>query len=284
MEDENLLIENEENLEKNNFLEILEENNLLVKKSLSMLIGFFSLSLLSIFFFIYFQTNKFFIFTLNRSYDNIPNPMVTKIFSIVFIVIILIGIIAHFILLKEYFKRRDYTEEQKVESFDFFKKIFSLCDMFNIVPTFLVIVMIINGFLFSFAQVDGPSMQPTFCDGDPVIIRYVDIYEDDDIVVFEVNKSGSIIYLIKRIVAIPGDKLVVNSSGVWVNDELVESNVSYVNFENYINIDSLEEGYYFVLGDNRNNSTDSRILGLIEYDKMIGKVVFKISNATCQLN
>ena len=122
-------------------------------------------------------------------------------------------------------------------------------------------------------------MTPTFCDNDAVIIKYVDEYEKQDIIIFQVEElDGSVIYLIKRLIAMPGDKLVVNSTGVWVNDVLVEDNIVGGTLSYNLTI---PEGYFYVLGDNRDNSSDSRTRGLVPYEDMIGKVVLKISGTTC---
>jgi signal peptidase I len=254
--------------------EKLIEDKKLMKKSLRAIISFFTLTIACIVLFIILQDNKFFIFNIHRSYDNVPNPMISQLFSLFFIVIIIIGFISFIILGVRYFRRLKEADEERIASFDNYKKLYNTSDIFSVVPVFLVIVMVVNGFFFSFAQVDGPSMQPTFCDNDAVIIKYVEDYNQEDIVIFEVQEDGSTIYLIKRLIAGPGDKLVVNQNGVYVNDVLVEDTI--VNGLVTYDIDEIPDGFYYVMGDNRNNSSDSRTRGLIAYDDLIGIVVLKI--------
>lgn len=260
--------------------ELLNEHKKLMRKSLRMIISFFTLTITCVILFVILQDNKFFIFNIHRSFENVPNPLITEMFSVFFIIIIAIGVLSYLGMVFAYLKRRNMTEEENIETLPKYKRWYNISDVFGVVPIFLVIVMIINGFFFSFAQVDGPSMMPTFCDNDAVIIKYVNDYVKEDIVIFQVEENdGSVIYLIKRLVAQPGDKLVVNSTGVWVNDTLIEDNI--LNGTVAYNIDAIPAGYYYVLGDNRDNSSDSRTRGLVSYEDMIGIVVLKISGTTC---
>ncbi|MCK4551477.1 MAG: signal peptidase I [Tenericutes bacterium] len=267
----------EENTEQFN------ENKKLMSRSPRRIISFFTLLIICMILFIILQSNKFFIFNINRSFDNVPNPMIAQLFSYVFIVIIILGILSYIYLTISYIKRKKLNNDNQLETIDKYKKIYNISDIFSIVPIFLVFVLIVNGFFYSFAQVDGSSMQPTFCNNDAVIIRYSEDFEQNDIVIFELEETdGSLIYLIKRLKAGPGDKLVVDSTGVWVNNILVEDDVD--SRTQQYHIESLPEGVFYVLGDNRSNSVDSRVNGLIAQEDMIGKVVVKLSNQTCPLN
>lgn len=256
--------------------ESLAENEKLMKKSPRMIITFFALFFLCIVLFFAFQTNKFFIFNLNRTFENTPSPLIAEIFSMFFFVIIIVALISYIVFAFTYYRRLDKNGLDQLDSLSSFRTLYNTADVFGIVPLFLIVVMIINGFFFSFAQVDGISMNPTFCDNDAVVIRYVEDYEAQDIVILEYDDM----YLIKRLIALPGDKLVVNASGVYVNDVLIETTVPNGSVAYDLII---PEGFYYVMGDNRECSKDSRFFGLVDADNMLGKVIMRISNETCPI-
>ena len=91
----------------------------------------------------------------------------------------------------------------------------------------------------------------------------------------EVNDQGTV--YIKRIVGTPGDQVNIESNGsIFVNDiELVIKNVKKANNGDTFNI-KLSENEYFLVGDNRENSIDSRMFGPISIDRIIGKAYLKI--------
>ena len=91
----------------------------------------------------------------------------------------------------------------------------------------------------------------------------------------EVNDQATV--YIKRIVGTPGDQINIESNGsIFVNDiELEIKNVNKTNNGDTFDI-KLSENEYFLVGDNRENSFDSRIFGSISKDRIIGKAYFKI--------
>lgn len=125
--------------------------------------------------------------------------------------------------------------------------------------------------------VSGDSMEPSFHSGQTVLInRFRDEYSCGDIVIFksEKNKFGIRQKYIKRIIGTPGDTIRIFDGKIYVN----ESVSSYINEEvndpgelEYPLI--LMEDEYFVVGDNINNSKDSRILGPIKKKDIIGRVL-----------
>ena len=135
------------------------------------------------------------------------------------------------------------------------------------------------------SRVDGLSMYPTLNDNDLLIVNklsYNDhIPERGDIITFKSDlidsKTGKKENLVKRVIALPGEHLVISNNQVFINDILLEE--PYLdNVYTSGNIDIvIPDNDIFVMGDNREHSTDSRdpILGTISLDKVIGKADFR---------
>ncbi len=141
------------------------------------------------------------------------------------------------------------------------------------------------------------SMVPTLQPKDMVIIQKTKDVGKGDIIVFKsdmifgesgvkelpfyrrlfVNENTRK-KLIKRVIAGPGDKIVIEGADVYVNDELLDE--PYINDSGYDTVffEQIPEGYYFVMGDNRRFSMDSRNpdIGLIEEERIVGKTTYRI--------
>jgi signal peptidase I len=133
---------------------------------------------------------------------------------------------------------------------------------------------LIQRYVFSQAIVKGESMQPTLHNNDILILWQLGDVKRDDVIVFQpVNEPDP---FIKRIIGVPGDTLKIDNQGVYLNGEYMES-CSII--ETYCQQNKelvIPDGHYFVMGDNRNNSTDSRKIGLIKKDQIIGEAVFRL--------
>jgi len=128
--------------------------------------------------------------------------------------------------------------------------------------------------------VEGSSMRPTVSDRDRLLVEKVSyrLHEPrrGDVVVFRTNRKE---VLIKRVIGVPGDTVLVKDHAVYVNGQRLEED--YINGQMiaYTQIGPIEvpEGRYFVLGDNRNASRDSRdpSLGLIEEKSIVGRALLR---------
>ena len=132
----------------------------------------------------------------------------------------------------------------------------------------------------------GQSMEPTIYSGDTVLVnRLVYLVTDPDygdLIVFKPNGNENSPYYIKRVVGVPGDTVTIESGRVFVNGELLDEDIITESMEDAGLAEegvTLGEGEYFVLGDNRNNSEDSRSadIGNVSIDDILGQAWFIIS-------
>lgn len=173
-------------------------------------------------------------------------------------------------------------KENKKESF-----LSSLYDWIEVVSISVIIVIMIFTFVARLSTVDGDSMYPTLIDGERLIVS--DLFyspENGDIVVLQEKNAFFTSPLVKRIIAQEGQTIDFDYENWGVYVDGVKLTEPYINRElekamkNYGSPDSVTvpEGHIFVMGDNRNHSTDSRdsLVGFVEYDEIIGKVVFRL--------
>ncbi|WP_373232066.1 signal peptidase I [Cohnella sp.] len=157
-----------------------------------------------------------------------------------------------------------------------------------------LLVFVIRWLLVSPFIVDGPSMQPNFWDRERIIVNKIlyDIRQPErgEVIVFHVPDEGR--DFIKRVIGLPGETVKVEGDTIYINGKPLEENylkdahekahaagVLYnsnepdrSNFPNSRNPDGLvPEGMLFVMGDNRSNSEDSRMIGFIPVERIIGR-------------
>ena len=136
-----------------------------------------------------------------------------------------------------------------------------------------VIVFIINNYFFQICFVQGISMEPTLKDGQILISRKFHLnIKNNDIILMKFKND----IIIKRVVGIPGDKLKIQDNYLYVNDN--KNDDFYIdNFGVLEDEVILGKDEYFVLGDNRKNSIDSRFeeIGIVPKDKIEGIILNK---------
>ena len=142
----------------------------------------------------------------------------------------------------------------------------------------LIVVVLLRTFIITPIIVNGESMNTTLKEKQILILnKYDKKYNRRDIVVVNYFNGEKEERLIKRVMGLPGEKVEYNENKLYINDKKVEDRFAKdtENFElSYIDIDmkKIPEGYYFVIGDNRNNSIDSRIIGLVKKEDIKGTV------------
>lgn len=147
----------------------------------------------------------------------------------------------------------------------------------------IVVVIFTIIYIATVQQIVGPSMESTYNDQDIVILnklhyRLFDIKRFD---VVSLRYDGSK-YLIKRVIGLPGEKIEYKENKLYVNNKIIEEPFLEENtITEYFSLTSLgyekiPENMYLVLGDNRENSLDSREIGLIKKQDVLGKINLRI--------
>ena len=143
------------------------------------------------------------------------------------------------------------------------------------------IVYLVFAFFLGIAQVEQSSMVPNFAEGDIVVFNRLEKdYGFGDVIIAQSTEKQSLI--IKRIIGTPGDTIeITDNQQILINGEAIrenwQSNGNLAQGRASLPI-TLKEGEYFVLGDNRNHSSDSRnpAVGVIHREQIIGKAWLRI--------
>ena len=148
----------------------------------------------------------------------------------------------------------------------------------------LVLTWVIITFVGQRTRVDGRSMENTLHNGDNLIVEKLSYRFSDpkrfDIIVFP--PTGKKEYYIKRIIGLPGETVQIKDGQILINGEVYNEKDEFPAITNAGLASepiTVGKGQYFVLGDNRNNSEDSRHngMGLVDSDRIVGKLWFTIS-------
>ena len=160
-----------------------------------------------------------------------------------------------------------------------------LRDIYQIVICVAIAVFltaVVTTYFVSYTRINGKSMEIALDDGDIVMLNRIGYHLHDpkqfDVIVFSGNQG---VRLVKRIIAVPGQTVQIVDGKIYIDGEVLEE--SYGSTETSTagiaaNPITLKEDEYFVLGDNRKYSTDSRseYVGLVKKEDIIGEVVYRI--------
>ncbi len=150
--------------------------------------------------------------------------------------------------------------------------------MRDLVVSAAISVLIIT-FLYQPVRVEGTSMLPRLEDHDRLFINkfvyHIESIQHGDIVVFHYHRDPEKSY-IKRVIAVPGDRLWIDRGSVWLNGQRLRENYVPAKYRDNRSMAEMvvPEGEYFMMGDHRSISSDSREFGPVERDLIYGKAVF----------
>ena len=144
----------------------------------------------------------------------------------------------------------------------------------------VVLALIIRSFIFTVVRVDGQSMEPNLHNNDRMIVWRLG-YEpkQGDIIIFNPPGYAKNIYWVKRVIAMGGQHVEIDyaTNSVYVDGEKLDE--SYLGEEmlpqSTLTEVDVPEGSIFVMGDNRNHSTDGRVIGPIEKERIVGRAVWR---------
>lgn len=157
----------------------------------------------------------------------------------------------------------------------------------------IVLAVVIRNFIFNVVKVQGDSMEATLQNNDRLVVwRLGYSPEQGDIVVFNPPGQGDNVFWIKRVIATEGQEVKIdlknnsvtvdgekldeyyindcqcNECGMYGGDDMIDRGFSYLDL-------TVPEGCVFVMGDNRNHSSDGRIIGPVSENSIIGKAVLR---------
>lgn len=138
----------------------------------------------------------------------------------------------------------------------------------EIIPYIVIVlvVILIRTFLITPIKVIGPSMNPTLESGDIMILNKVSKIDRFDIVVIDSDKSNEV--LIKRVIGMPGETVEIKDGSIYINGKKLKENFGKGETSNYYI--KVPKNEYFVLGDNRPISADSRVFGTFNKKEIKG--------------
>ena len=143
----------------------------------------------------------------------------------------------------------------------------------SLIPYIIIIIVVIlaRTFIATPVRVNGSSMYPTLKGNEIMLLNKLGHINRFDIVVLKID--GREDNLIKRIIGLPGETVEIKDNDIYINDKKIEDKYGYGVTYNIDKV-TLKKDEYFILGDNRKISLDSRVFGTIHKDEIKGTTNF----------
>jgi signal peptidase I len=174
------------------------------------------------------------------------------------------------------FNLEQLSNEDDPSTVSFAKKIgLFIFEIIKVVIISLIIILPIRYYLIQPFYVEGASMEPNFYDKEYLVIDEISYRFNNpqrgEVIILK-NPNDRHFYFIKRVIGLPGEKIAVLNGRVFINDKQLEENyIKSFSHDDY-GPTTLADDEYFVMGDNRNNSSDSRYFGPLNRQDIIGRV------------
>lgn len=172
----------------------------------------------------------------------------------------------------------------------FLKKLF---EYILIIGVLFLCANVLMTFIFSSEKIEGQSMEPNFTDNERVLSLRITPIRRGDVVIFKAPDQDDH-YYVKRVIGLPGDNIEVKHDRLYINGKLEKENylkdfldekahrqgkqsdlTKSFTLKKLLNVDEVPANEYFVLGDNRGISLDSRSYGFIKRSSIIGVVFLR---------
>ena len=137
----------------------------------------------------------------------------------------------------------------------------------------VVVVVLIRTFIITPVRVDGDSMKNTLKNGDILLLYKLSSIDRFDIIVLDEEKDNE--KIIKRVIGLPGETVAIKKGKIYINDKVIDDEYAYGETTDYNKV-TLKDDEYFILGDNRLISKDSRYFGPIKDNEIKGEIVFRL--------
>ena len=190
----------------------------------------------------------------------------------------------------ESIERLNYDEHFENESVEEKESMFNVIkgyviEMIIYLAISLMIILFLRAFVIQHVRVSCSSMEPTLHDRQHLLIEKVSYKFQDvkrfDVIVFQPYADNKDLFYIKRVIGLPGETIRIENNTIYINDKVLNdpyNGDAYIDAKLAKDTILLGPEDYFVLGDNREVSKDSREkeIGLLTYDSIIGKAMTKI--------